>query len=207
MANFGFQKSVIDGSERIFGATYPSQDLPQSYSFRRFMPNVLDQGANPICVPCSISAYLNWRENIPTGSKKDNKIDYFDIYACKTNDGEGMTFKEAFKYIKHNGAKSKIGELYIEGYAMVTNFMSLKQAIIMNGPCVGALPVYNFNAEFWKKNWGDSLQGYHAISIVGYNSEGFIIRNSWGASFGNNGYTLLKYEDFNKFVEIWTIVE
>ena len=39
--------------------------------------------------------------------------------------------------------------------------------------------------------------------IVGYNKEGFIIRNSWGTSYGNNGYSILKYKDFNKVIECW----
>lgn len=44
--------------------------------------------------------------------------------------------------------------------------------------------------------------GGHAISIVGYTDEGFIIRNSWGKSFGKNGYALLKNQDFGEFLEI-----
>ena len=76
----------------------------------------------------------------------------------------------------------------------------------MNGPCVGALPVYNGEPEFWKERQGDKLQGYHAISIVGYDKEGFIIRNSWGTSFGDKGYTKIKNEDFNELMEVWTIL-
>jgi hypothetical protein len=36
----------------------------------------------------------------------------------------------------------------------------------------------------------------HAIAIVGYTSQGFIIQNSWGKSWGNEGFALLPYEDF-----------
>ena len=36
----------------------------------------------------------------------------------------------------------------------------------------------------------------HAIAIVGYNEEGFIIQNSWGGKWGNRGFALLPYEDF-----------
>ena len=52
-----------------------------------------------------------------------------------------------------------------------------------------------------------SLLGYHAISIVGYDENGFIIRNSWGKSFCDNGYTTLPYEEFNKLMEAWTIID
>lgn len=206
---FGFEPSKIDGSEHIFGAAgMPfSDNLPGKYSFRKFLPGVLNQGTESICVPCSISAYLNWRENLPTGSKKDNKIDYHEIYNIRTNHGEGMTFKEAFHYLRHHGVKSKSGNLQIKEYAMVKSFLQLKAALVMNGPCVGALPVYSDRPEFWNKMPGDGFYGYHAISIVGYNDEGFIIRNSWGTGFADNGYTTLKFEEFNKMLEVWTIID
>lgn len=205
--NFGFSESKLDGTEHIFGANIPVVDIPEEYSFKEFMPSVLNQGAESICVPCSLSAYLNWRENLKDGSKKDNMIDYHEIYGTKTNAGEGMTFKEAFHYLRHHGVNSKAGNITINEYALVKNPIALKLALIMNGPCVGALPVFSERPEFWKKRSRDGFFGYHAISIVGFNKEGFIIRNSWGTSFGHGGYTVLKYEDFTSFIELWTIVD
>ena len=204
---FGFAPSKMDGSEHIFGDGTPQTTIPKSYSYRKFLPGVLNQGSESICVPCSISAFLNWRENLETGSKKDNKINYHEIYDVRTNSGEGMTFKEAFRYLRHHGVSSRAGNLKIKEYALVRNHLDLQSAIVMNGPCVGALPVYSDRPEFWNKMPGDGFYGYHAISIVGYNADGFIIRNSWGTGFANNGYTTLKYSDFEKLLEVWTIVE
>lgn len=204
---FGFEPSVIDGTEHIFGAGVPMSNLPKTYSYKRFLPGVLNQGTESICVPCSVSAYLNWRENLSTGSKKDNKIDYYEIYNIRTNEGEGMTFKEAFHYLRHHGVSSKAGNLKIREYAMVRNPEALKAALVMNGPCVGALPVYSDRAEFWNRMPGDGFYGYHAISIAGYNDEGFIIRNSWGTSFARSGYTTIKFEEFTKLLEVWTIID
>jgi C1A family cysteine protease len=76
----------------------------------------------------------------------------------------------------------------------------------MNGPCIGALPVFNSTrTEFWNKSYGD-LEGYHAVAIVGYTEDGFIIRNSWGTQYGEDGYSFIKNKDFNNFLEIWTIL-
>ncbi|MGE3912079.1 MAG: C1 family peptidase, partial [Chloroflexota bacterium] len=36
----------------------------------------------------------------------------------------------------------------------------------------------------------------HAVAIVGYTREGFIIQNSWGEDWGARGYALLPYEDY-----------
>ena len=203
----GFKPSRIDGTERIFGVSMESIACPKQYSYVKYLPDVLNQGENPICVPCSISSYLNWKENLKDGSHKDNKINYFEIYNTKTTEGDGMTFKEAFSYLKHHGVSSKSGIMRIKGYALIRSLTSLRTALLMNGPCFGALPVYNYSNQFWKRKNGDMLLGYHAISIVGYEKDGFIIRNSWGNSFANNGYTKISFEDANDFIEIWTVLE
>jgi hypothetical protein len=36
----------------------------------------------------------------------------------------------------------------------------------------------------------------HAVAIVGYTAEGFIIQNSWGEAWGAGGFALLPYEDY-----------
>ena len=36
----------------------------------------------------------------------------------------------------------------------------------------------------------------HAVALVGYTQDGFIVQNSWGPRWGSGGYALLPYEDF-----------
>lgn len=36
----------------------------------------------------------------------------------------------------------------------------------------------------------------HAIALVGYTRDGFIVQNSWGGTWGSAGFALLPYEDF-----------
>jgi hypothetical protein len=203
---FGFKPSEIDGSEKIFNGD-EKVELPSKYTYRPYLPKVLDQGERSICVPCTISAYLNWRENLKDGITKDNRISINDIYNSRTNVGEGMTYKAAFAFLRHDGVKSNNGNLKIGAYGRVMDPMTLKYAIVMNGPCFGALPVYNSNHDFWEKYPNDKLLGYHAISIIGYDEEGFFIRNSWGTNFADKGYTHIKNEDMNKMIEMWTIIE
>ena len=205
MYNSGFIPSVMDGTEDIF-IEPKNMGLPKEYSYKKYLPEVLNQGLDPICVPCSLSANINWRINLKDGKPKDNKVDLFDIFNSRTTQGEGMTFKEAFDFLIDKGVKTKNGEFKIKGYAYVKSAIALKFAIIANGPCVGVLPVYNSDSadEFWNEKYGE-LVGYHAVSIVGFNKDGIIIRNSWGSSYGSDGYTFIKNQDLNKFYEIWTI--
>jgi hypothetical protein len=172
---FGFKPSQIDGTERIYGSD-DSIELPERYTYRPYLPQVIDQGSQSICVPCTVSAYLNWRENLKDGETKDNKISLYDIYDSRTNGGEGMTYKDAFKFLRKEGVNSKKGLLKITSYSLVRNAADLRQALVMNGPCFGALPVYSDRDEFWRKEYSEGFMGYHAIAIVGYNEKGFIIR-------------------------------
>jgi hypothetical protein len=205
--NFGFVPSVMDGTEWIFSST-PEMKLPTKYNYKAFLPTVIDQGSLSICVPCSCSAYLNWKANLAEGmNHRDNKVALMDIYGIKTNVGDGMSFKEALHYLRHEGVRSNIGLLKINSYGKITSPISLRYALIMNGPCLGALPVYSSDCDFWNKKPGQSLCGYHAISIVGYDEDGFIIRNSWGRSFCDDGYTHIPIEEFNKIIEAWTIID
>jgi hypothetical protein len=195
--------SKMDGTEKIFSAS-EKQDLPETYSYKENMSPVLDQGFEQICVPCTVSSYLNWKENLKDGSTKDNKIKLKEIYKSRENRGDGMTFKDALKFLHKTGVNSDAGLLKINSYGRVMSSIMLKAAIVMNGPCFGALPVYSDYCDFWV-NKGQGLQGYHAIAILGYNEHGFIIRNSWGKSFCEDGYTVIPYDEFNKLIEIWTV--
>jgi hypothetical protein len=41
-----------------------------------------------------------------------------------------------------------------------------------------------------------SADGGHAVAIVGYTPQGFVIQNSWGPDWGKDGFAFLPYEDF-----------
>lgn len=206
--NFGFVQSKIDGTEYMFLSN--SGSIPDKISYVDCLPEVLNQGNNPVCVPCSISAYVNWIINMETGnSEYENGLNCSDIFKHRTNSSnDGMSFKDALHYLKHNDAIIKSGNRRIvHKYARVGSELALKQAIVANGPCIGGLPVYNsYTKDFWDKSKG-SFEGGHAVAIVGYNKDGFIIRNSWGKYYGQDGYSILPYEDFDKFYELWTIIE
>lgn len=201
--NFGCIKSKIDGTEYVFSEK--DFNIPDKYSYEDTLPKVLNQGDQSICVPCSISAFLNWECNINQEvSKVDNKIDLQEIYNSRQDKIPGMQIKEALSYLKNHGVNSKKGILKIDKYAKINSEEALKYALIANGPCIGALPVYDFDKnEFWEDS--SEFEGYHAVAIIGYNTKGFIIRNSWGESFGNNGNITIPYNS-EKFLELWTIL-
>jgi hypothetical protein len=207
--NYGFVPSKMDGTEHEFKEA-KGFEIPSKYSYKKYLPDVINQGNKPICVPCSVSAYINWNKNLLNGDNThDNKVDLNQIFDSRTNDSnDGMSFKDAFKFLRHDGVNTESGIYKIGRYAKVCSEIALKQAILMNGPCVGGLPVYNSQKyKFWIKNPYTDFEGGHAISIVGYNEDGFILRNSWGKIYGDKGYSTIPYDEFNNFMELWTIIE
>lgn len=56
-----------------------------------------------------------------------------------------------------------------------------------NEPVIADLPVIARNQH---------ASDGHAVAIVGYTRDGFIIQNSWGTDWGFRGFALLPYEDF-----------
>jgi hypothetical protein len=157
----GFIESELNGEERI----YESSSLKlKDYKVKDLKP-VINQGDRGICcaVVCSeIQNIINKYNN-----KGNIDIDYtYNKRFDKSIDG--MTPKEAFEILKSDD--------YISDYARITNSQSLKDSIIINGPALIALPVYDFNnGDFWN---GIKYQGGHAVSAVGFNDLGFIIKNS-----------------------------
>lgn len=200
MFNSGFQPS-IDGTEYIYEYK-ENKGLPLMYSYLKQLPAVLNQYDDPICIPCSMSAWLNWKTNIILGKKTDNSIDVMQIYREGNGQKDGMTCKDAFKYLINNGVDSKVGKLKISKYFSVNSILALRYAIVANGPCLAVLPVYNPDKDkFWL---GSNLQGYHAVSVIGYDPDGFIIRNSWGEGYGFDGYSYITSDEIMKSKEIWT---
>lgn len=204
----GCKPSILDGTEKKFEPS-KTMKIPDEYSFQSQMSVVLNQGSTNMCVTYALASHIDWNINMSKKTKcKDNNVDKNAIYSARTMSGDnGMTFKEALDYVKNKGVKTNVGFIKIDNYARVASELALKQALIANGPCIGGLMCYNSNYEFWKGSYGETPLGGHAISIIGYNKDGFIIRNSWGTYWGKGGYCVLRYEDVPKFFEIWTIID
>ena len=203
----GCNPSILDGTEQTF-ITTKSLKIPQEYSFQTQLSPILNQGNTNMCVTYAISTYIDWNINMSKMTKcRDNNVDRKSIYSARTKLGDnGMTIKEALNYIKTIGVKTNVGLSKIKHFAKIGSIDSLKQALIANGPCIGGLMCYGDYIDFWNKKSNKPMGG-HAISIIGFNKQGFIIRNSWGMNYGNDGYALIKYSDFDKFFEIWTIID
>jgi hypothetical protein len=74
------------------------------------------------------------------------------------------------------------------------------KAALQHGPLMTTMDVYAdfiaYGSGVYRHTTGDYLGG-HAVSIVGYNDAGryWIVRNSWGEDWGENGFFRVSYDD------------
>lgn len=190
--HYGMFQSNMDGiqdAKELVKVSY----LPETYDLSGQTRPMIDQGNRGICVSVALGDILTWK------SKQANKpvtihVDYF--YNKRVDKKlDGMTPREAVEI-----ATKDFGTRV---YAKIQDIETLKKSIISNGPCMICLPVHSMDNQFWK---GNQNFGGHAIVAVGWTKTGILIKNSWGWSYGNNGYFELPNEDFKYLYEAWTII-
>lgn len=118
---------------------------------------------------------------------------------------------KAFEEAKNHKMRSPAKVWTLEGL--------LKAICENNAGAIIAFEVYNFTREFWKRqSSSEDVIGRHCVAIVGYEiteivdgiPEGyFIIKNSWGTEWGDQGYTYCSFDDFRKNAEkeVWTFLD
>ena len=95
----------------------------------------------------------------------------------------------------------------IYSYVQIELMDDLKDALNQFGPCLIAFPVYNYSNQLWIQKTGDKFKGGHCMTVVGYDTSNFIIRNTWGTSWGDNGYTYYPFSQWGSHWEVWTCTQ
>jgi len=128
---------------------------------------------------------------------------------------EEMCFKYYKKRDTHRGqfsyraTKHPSDEVYqsaqgrrLSSFSRIHTIDGAKCALIENGPVFIALPLYNSSPTFWKSD-SDLPHDFLAVSIEGYDSNGFNFRNSWDPDWGNNSCGYLPFINWSRVVEAW----
>jgi len=117
-------------------------------------------------------------------------------------------------------AKAEVdaGAYKIKEYHRVLNFAAMQAALAAGSPVVIGISVFSsFESEAVAKTGmvplpkrGEQSLGGHAVLVVGYQNMGntvyAIVRNSWGADWGDQGYFYLSKTYFDKgyVSDMWT---
>jgi len=77
----------------------------------------------------------------------------------------------------------------------------LKELLNQKGAGIVSVSVFGADGrcDMYKKQDGEKLRGYHMMSVVGYDQDGLIIRNSWGSGWCNRGDMNMSWDDAKKY--------
>ncbi len=212
----GAMKSVLEGVRSFDETGYKKRaiDIPETLDYRKYMMPVRDQGNKPTCVAQTFSAIMEYQYTRTDGDFRYNSPMF--IYNLKANSGDGMEGKDLerigsnygicsesiFPYIQSNyltvppvEALAEAKMTKIKDMVILNTIEDVKKFLVFYGPCYMAFLVHNFGPEPWVRIGEDSFGG-HAVCIVGYDKKGFLIRNSWGQSWADGGYSIFSYDHF-----------
>ena len=210
------------------GNIYKKNNLESILDLRTDLPPVRNQGVQGTCAAQTATCMKEWQE------KQDYDFsEYMSpqfIYNNRENQtSEGMFGRDIMRILSKIGSVREdvykygkiepVGDIdadfynkatnhKIKSYARIYDIDNLKKALSINGPCYIAFPVYNVGVRMWKKEATDpDLPGGHAMTVIGYNNVGFIIRNTWGEEWGDQGYCTYPFSDWGAHWEIWTTID
>lgn len=197
----------------------------RNYENQNWVTPILNQGNCGSCVAFATVATLETQMNISHQYPWLNpKFSAEALFACGGGGCEsGWYPSSAASYLKTKGVPDEACAPYtmgatgvdvacssicpdaaarsqkVSGVNTPRNAEAVKAAL-RRGPLVTTLDVYGdfilYGAGIYKHTTGEYLGG-HAVSIIGYNDEGryWIIRNSWGNDWGENGFARVSYDD------------
>jgi len=227
----GALKSPVTRGEIVFEDVVPNiSPLPVEIDLRPYLPAVKNQGEFPICAAMTGSTMMEYIFNRYHYLQKPEIYSQWFIYNNRQeNKGEGMFGYDVMNILHDFGdckdetyspslieTKDSIPQkAYKEAkkyctnkFYRVTTVKGAKVACFINGCCYISFPLKSYGKEFWKADLNtkeDVADGGHAVTMCGYNKDGFIIRNSWGSSWGDRGYCVYPFDDFGIQWEIWTL--
>jgi C1A family cysteine protease len=146
--------------------------------------------------PCSYGACVPFALNI----LKRKGCSLFKSFrnSCETNVSED---------------KEYVDKLYAYDGISPSNIKGIKSAIAANMPVVIAIKCYSGDSwqnavlddGLWSGYFSGNCNSGHAMCLIGYDDNkgggAFEIMNSWGPSWGDQGFFWIKYEDFPKHVD------
>lgn len=222
---FGAYPSPPDDRDFLASAIDPEK-LPEELDLTPGMFEVRDQGMQPTCVAMVGAQMKDWQEKKDIEEQSEPMSAQFIYNHREHQERRGMCGRDLMRILKDIGSVPESMYRYqtkdpitselleeakrfkIAGYAAVYTVEEMKLSLLKNGPCYISVPVYpNAYPSMWKQvNPEDYARSGHAMTVVGYTKEGFVLRNSWGY-WNYDGECIFPFEDWNCLAEAYTTID
>ena len=205
-------------------------EFPEEFELP-YKVSVKNQGSKPTCVAHALSSLVEYHNLIETGKYRKFSTEFiYGTRDIGYYIGDGMVIRDALKTIQKYGdcyyadcpgnhdtanAMKNINEKVEEyrdlayphrigSYYRVKTPEEMKTALMNHGPVVISMTCKD-NAyiadDIYCYPQDAENSGRHCVLVVGWNENGWIIQNSWGALYAGDGYFTLPF-DF-KINEAW----
>jgi hypothetical protein len=231
----GAFKSPDDPSDWIFERlakglpdSHSGDEFPDEYDLRIHSKPSRHQGKRGSCAAFSAAAIKEIQENRDCGF--DGWMSPEFIYYHRDNKpAGGMYGRNVFQILQRIGTvpeslypykendkdvtppSKKLYEIAakfrIANFARVNTVIGLKRALLELGPCYLLLPLFKTRPCFWVPAEDEKCSSGHAVTVVGYTQEGFILKNSWGSDWNGDGCITFPFEDWGRQWECWVSVD
>ena len=205
-------------------------EFPEEFELP-YKVSVKNQGSKPTCVAHAVSSLIEYHNLIETGKYRKFSTEFiYGTRDIGYYIGDGMVIRDALKTVQKYGdcyyadcpgnhdtanAMKNINEKVEEyrdlayphrigSYYRVKTPEEMKTALMNHGPVVISMTCKD-NAyiadDIYCYPQDAENSGRHCVLVVGWNENGWIIQNSWGALYAGDGYFTLPF-DF-KINEAW----
>ena len=205
-------------------------EFPEEFEFP-YKVSVKNQGSKPTCVAHAVSSLIEYHNLIETGKYRKFSTEFiYGTRDIGYYIGDGMVIRDALKTVQKygdcyyadcpgnhdtadamNNVNEKVEEYRdlayphrIGSYYRVKTPEEMKTALMNHGPVVISMTCKD-NAyiadDIYCYPQDAENSGRHCVLVVGWNENGWIIQNSWGALYAGDGYFTLPF-DF-KINEAW----
>lgn len=159
--------------------------------------------------------YLEGTENEDSGATLRDGMKVLNKYGVCTEETRPYIIDD-FEAAPSEKENQEALNYTIPAYERLLSVDDIKHAIFNNNVVVFSISLHT-SFETKTKEDGivhmpclfEKVLGGHAMCIVGYNDNFlngcFIVRNSWGDSFGDNGYCYMPYKMYKYFMDAWTV--
>lgn len=217
---YGCLKEKSDKRDyKYISKTTKGQLFPENFKLE--LTDIKDQGIVNSCVAHVLSSFLE--SNYIDEKRKFSTGFIYGYRPFGYSQEQGMYPRQAIKTLKNIGdveykdfehnkemdeikklvdndiekLKALASEFKIQSYARIYQENEIKNCLLQGTPVPISIPVYD-NIELDNHNiiqiTDKEISGYHMLLIYGWNELGYLIQNSWGKDWGDNGTAILPYE-------------